>query len=30
MPWRNHMPIWIVREPNVDLPALWPGWKHYE
>lgn len=30
MPWRNHMPIWIVREPKVDIPALWPGWKNYE
>jgi hypothetical protein len=30
MPWRNHMPIWIVREPKVDLPALWPELKHYE
>lgn len=30
MPWRNHMPIWIVREPRVDIPALWPDWKHYE
>ena len=30
MPWRNHMPIWIVREPKVDIPALWPDWKDYE
>jgi len=30
MPWRNNMPIWIVREPKIDIRAQWPDWKHYE
>ncbi len=30
MPWRNHMPIWIVRKPKVQLADKWPGWKKFE
>ena len=30
MPWRNHMPIWVVRRPKVQIAALWPGWRHFE
>jgi hypothetical protein len=30
MPWRNHMPIWVVRGPKVHLADKWPGWKHFE
>ncbi len=30
MPWRNHMPIWVVRRPKVRLADRWPGWKHFE
>ena len=30
MPWRNHMPIWIVRKPKVRLADKWPGWKKFE
>ncbi len=30
MPWRNRMPIWIVRGPKVKIKDLWPEVKHYE
>ena len=30
MPWRNHMPIWIVRGPRVHIAAHWQAWRHYE
>lgn len=30
MPWRNNMPIWIVRGPKVNLADKWPGWKKFE
>ena len=30
MPWRNNMPIWVVRHPKVHLADKWPGWKHFE
>ena len=29
-PWRNRMPIWVVRRPKVDIPAEWKGWRQYE
>jgi hypothetical protein len=30
MPWRNRMPIWIVRGPKVKVKDLWPEVKHFE
>ena len=30
MPWRNHMPIWIVRSARVHVAAHWHEWRHYE
>jgi hypothetical protein len=30
MPWRNRMPIWIVRGPRVHVAAQWREWRHYE
>ena len=30
MPWRNRMPIWVVRGPRVSLTARWHEWRHYE
>ncbi len=30
MPWRNHMPIWIVRKPKVHLADRWAEWKKFE
>lgn len=30
MPWRNDMPIWIVRTPRIDIRAAWDDWAHYE
>lgn len=30
MPWRNHMPVWVVRRARVRIADLWPEWKHYE
>jgi hypothetical protein len=30
MPWRNNMPIWVVRGPKVDIRTEWKDWKHYE
>lgn len=30
MPWRNDMPIWIVRQPRVSLADIWPELKHFE
>ena len=30
MPWRNHMPIWVVRGPKVHLADKWPAWKKFE
>ncbi len=30
MPWRDQMPIWIVRRARVSLAELWPDWKHFE
>jgi hypothetical protein len=30
MPWRNGMPIWVVRGPKAHLADKWPGWKHFE
>ena len=30
MPWRNDMPIWIVRGPKIDIRTAWAEWGHYE
>lgn len=30
MPWRNHMPVWIVRRERSPIATHWPGWKDYE
>jgi hypothetical protein len=30
MPWRNHMPIWVVRGPRVHIAAHWREWRHFE
>ena len=30
MPWRDEMPIWIVRRPRVRVADRWNDWKHYE
>jgi hypothetical protein len=30
MPWRNDMPIWIVRGPKIDIRAAWREWGKYE
>ncbi len=30
MPWRNQMPIWIVRHPRVPISKVWPSVKHFE
>ncbi len=30
MPWRDQMPIWVVRRAKVSIAELWPEWKHYE
>ena len=30
MPWRDEMPIWIVRGPRVRLADRWARWKHFE
>jgi hypothetical protein len=30
MPWRNHMPIWLVRRPRVPIAKLWASVKHFE
>lgn len=30
MPWRDRMPIWIVRRPLVSIAERWPDWKHFE
>jgi Dolichyl-phosphate-mannose-protein mannosyltransferase len=30
MPYENGMPIFLCREPRVDLRALWPTLKHYD
>jgi hypothetical protein len=30
MPWRNRMPIWIVRGAKVKMKDLWPEVKHFE
>ena len=30
MPWRNGLPIWIVRGPRVPMSVVWPEFKHYE
>ncbi len=30
MPWRDQMPIWIVRHARVRIADVWPDWKHYE
>ncbi len=30
MPWRDQMPIWIVRGPKQRISSLWPEWKHFE
>jgi len=30
MPWRDEMPIWIVRGPRVRIADEWEGWKHFE
>jgi hypothetical protein len=30
MPWRNQMPIWVVRRAKGRLAEAWPAMKHYE
>ena len=30
MPWRDEMPVWIVRRARVRLADRWPEWKHFE
>ncbi len=30
MPWRDRMPIWIVRRPRVRIADRWAEWKHFE
>jgi hypothetical protein len=30
MPWRDQMPIWIVRRPLVRIADHWQRWKHFE
>ena len=30
MPWRDQMPIWIVRRARSALAPHWSEWKHYE
>jgi hypothetical protein len=30
MPWRDQMPIWIVRRARGSLAEHWPSWKHFE
>jgi hypothetical protein len=30
MPWRDEMPIWIVRRPRVRIADRWNDWKQYE
>jgi hypothetical protein len=30
MPWRDEMPIWVVRHPKVRIAEQWPGWRHFE
>ncbi|MEW5983661.1 MAG: glycosyltransferase family 39 protein [Acidobacteriota bacterium] len=30
MPWRDQMPIWIVRRARVRISDQWPEWKHFE
>jgi hypothetical protein len=29
-PWRDDMPIWIVRGPKTPIAERWAGWKHFE
>jgi len=30
MPWRDRMPIWVVRRARVRFADRWPDWKHFE
>jgi hypothetical protein len=30
MPWRDQMPIWVVRRPKVRIADEWPSWRHFE
>ena len=30
MPWRDQMPVWIVRRARVRIADQWAGWKHFE
>jgi hypothetical protein len=30
MPWRDEMPIWVVRRPKVRIAEKWPDWRHFE
>jgi hypothetical protein len=30
MPWRDGMPIWVVRRPRVRIAKEWPRWRHFE
>jgi hypothetical protein len=30
MPWRNHLPIFVCKDPYESLAESWPRWKHYE
>lgn len=30
MPWRNNLPIWVVRNPKGAIQDVWPEFKHYE
>lgn len=30
MPWRDNMPIWVVRRARGRIADRWPDWKHFE
>jgi hypothetical protein len=30
MPWRDRMPIWVVRRARQRIADRWPDWKHFE
>ena len=30
MPYENHLPVWVARDPKLPGELLWPGVKHYD
>ena len=30
MPYEDDLPIWLVRDPDVELARAWPELKHYD